>query len=369
MNFKNEIPPKSESNELSPQQKENFDHLLHTLVLAEKNTGQSILNVKNEFLKILPEFIDKNELEKLEKIYDKKELLKKYIEQISSTKVGWGFTPKLALEKEEGVHGFDCTGATITLGAICEKYNIPMEVGIEINHAIIIADIDGEKYYADARNNNFFKIKTTPEKFEHYELYKLSENEKNKTALNYSLIATSTLDEFIGDAILGNIIELKNLSLEKESDIPSGDQGAKIIAQKYKKDLIKDDWDIIHNKLYPHVEDYLKDSKELWKNEEIRVKTFMEENYLKKVLDNVILETEKSLGHSKEDLENIYPQIISELKGKILEVINFLKGSEIPDSLSQLSEKYIKELKKNILNLDNKEKNYIIESIENRLTN
>ncbi len=371
MNMKNEMPPKQGFNDLSPKQKENFENLLSTMVLTESNKEdpeKSALNIKKEFLKILPEFIEINNLEELEKISDKKELLKQYTEQISNTKVGWGFTPKLALEKDEGVYGLDCTGAAIALGAICEKHQIPIEIGREINHAVIIAYIEGEKYYADPRNNNFFKIETVPQKFENYNLYKLSDKEQEKTTLHYSLLATSTLDEFIGNAILGNIEELRKLSMGNESAISQKDQGAKVIAQKYKNDLTKDDWGTIHDKLYPNVENYLKENKQLWEDEETRIKNLIEEKHLKEVLDNVILETEKSLGYSKEELEKIYRQIILELKEKYLEVINFLKTDDISNSFTGISGNYINELKKYILPLNNKEKTYIIKSIENRLT-
>lgn len=371
MNFGNEIPTKFERDTLSTKQEENLEDLLSTLVLAEDNKGnfeESISNIKEEFIQILPQFIDAEKIEQIENISDKKEFLKRYVEEISNSPVGWGFTPKLALEKGEGVYGFDCTGATITLGAICEKHNIPIEIGKQIQHAVIIATIHNEKYYADPRNNKFFKISTIPEDFQNHQLYHLSEDEQDLTASHYTLVATASIDEFIGDAILGNIEELKSLSLGNGNDIPSENLSTgKIIAEKYRDVLIKEDWETVHTILYPHANDFKKNNT-IWQDEELRIKNSNEEARLKEILSEVISETEINLGYNQKEIGEVYQHIILDLKEKSSEVIAFLKAENISNPVEGDSGKYLTELKKHILPLVDKEKNYIIDSIENRLT-
>lgn len=371
MNLGHELPPKFESDKLSPEQEENLENLLSTMIFT-KNGGESfkesIFKVKEEFLQILPKFIDSKKLEQIENISDKKELLKKYVEEISNTPVGWGFTPKLALEKEEGVNGFDCTGAAITLGAICEKHNIPIKIGKQIQHAVIIATIDGETYYADPRNSIFFNIKASSKDSQDHNFYKLSEDEQKLTASDYSLISTAPIDEFIGDAILENIEELKNLGSGNQNDIPSENISAgKIIAEKYRGVLMKGDWKDLHSVLYPHVNDFKRDHK-LWQDEELRIKSNNEESKFEEILREIVSKTENGLGYSEEKAQDVYPQIISELKGKIFEVINFLGDDDLSSNFSGNSGSYINELKKHILPLNNKEKTYIIQNIEKRLT-
>lgn len=371
MNFGNETPPKFERNKLSPREEENLESLLSELVLIKSNNENyegAISNIKEEFIQILPQFIDAEKLEQIENILDKKEFLNRYVEEISNTPVGWGFTPKLALEKGEGIRGLDCTGAAITLGAICERHGIPIEIGKQIQHAVIIATIDTEKYYADPRNNKFFKISTAPENFQNHTLYQLSENEQDLTASHYSLIATVPIDEFIGDAVLENIEGLKNLSLGNENDIPSENLNTgKIIAEKYRQVLTKEDWKTVHTVLYPHVNDFKKNNK-LWQNEELRLQNRGEEMHLKGILSDVISKTEKDLGYSEGEMAEMYPQIILDLKEKTLEVIAFLKAENIPNPIEGNSGNYLTELKKHILPLADKERTYTIDSIEDRLT-
>lgn len=372
--MKNEMSPKQKSNELSLDQKKNLGIILSTLILINRenldkeNLSESILNIKKEFIQILPQFINAEKLEQIEKIQDKKELLKKYVEQISQIEVGWGFTPKLALENEDGIRGLDCTGAAIVLGVICEKHAIPIQIGKQIQHAVIIADFNGEKYYADPRNNKFFRIWVAPKQFKGYDLYQLPENEQIKTASQYRLIATSSLDQFIGDAIFENIQELKNLSLDNENDIPEENQkSGKCLAKKYKQILLMEDWSVIHDKLFPQVNDFKKDNNELWKQEEIRIKSLFEQERLAEVFNEVIFKTSRGLGYTEAELPEIYKKIILELKEKSNEVINFLKSDDISNPLAGIGGNYINELKKHIIPLNNKEKMYIIKIIETKI--
>lgn len=263
--FKNPIEQKTDL--------EKINSFINTFVVERKNLKQEFNkkelfdSVQEEWLKILEKENFLNELNFKKPI---KELIADLCLRINQTKVVFASSPKIYELLSLNKKGFECLSASIALGSVLDKKNIPYDFISPVGHIALSVNIDNQNYYVDPRNNKILNLEQLVEseinQSQNFDLVKLKENRSK-----YSFFFKYKNKEDIMKAVFDNIIVLNNLNHNKTEGASTNLVEHQKFAKLLKNDLDTVDFKVVKNFVHENYDSFYERNKDLIAEEEKRV--------------------------------------------------------------------------------------------------
>ena len=258
---------------------------------------------------------------------------------------GWGFTPALAKDAGKLSIGRNCFGYTISLGALCRRRGIKIDMGISTDHPYVIAYLKEGPWLADGQTEPR-KILGKFEDHGNYKIYRPAKEDK----IDAEMIMVEDFDKGVIYEVLENMEALRQISIGGEAVLqPNSLEVGKEIAEKHKETLRKIDWKDLQAKLLPDVKKSFDDNKKEWLHEVERIADLRERHHAENIFHSLLKFAQQATSFAGKDFQEGQKAILLEAQNYKTEIADLIfRNKSLPENVPADTKNFFNSLAESI---------------------